>query len=74
MICISLGIFCQYDYNGCGLTSACRINWDPSTTCTPLSAAEQAARGQSYVCNGTCLPGYNSTNGYTCDGKNIFSR
>jgi len=72
MIWIFLGEFCQNDYNGCGLTSACRINWDAGTICIPLDAAEQISLGKSYTCNGTCLAGYNSTDGYTCEGKNIF--
>ncbi|CAF4415936.1 unnamed protein product, partial [Rotaria sp. Silwood2] len=65
------GDFCQDSYNGCKSGSACQINWDnTTTTCTPLSAADQLSLRRSYTCNGSCLSGYSSNNSFTCEDIN----
>ncbi|CAF3955011.1 unnamed protein product, partial [Adineta steineri] len=64
------GVFCQYPYNGCNSSSACRIYWSNETTCEPLSSADQVLQNRSYTCNGTCLNGYSSSNNYTCEDVN----
>jgi hypothetical protein len=66
---IFIGIFCEEPYDGCKLTSACRINWENGTICTPFNSTEQIIQNRSYNCSGSCESGYNSTDGYTCEGK-----
>jgi hypothetical protein len=36
-----------------------------------LNATQQLALGHAYNCNGTCAEGYNTTNGYSCDCRNL---
>lgn len=66
-----IGDLCERAYDGCISGSACTVNWDNKTTCVSLSASEQQAQNRSYYCSGACLDGYNSTDGYTCEGKNL---
>lgn len=69
---ILLGTFCEQDYNGCNLAGACQVNWKNDTQCIAFNASEQIRRNQSYICNGSCVRGYYSSNSYTCDGRRIF--
>lgn len=64
-----LGTFCQEDYDGCKLASACKINWMNNTICNALNASEQVRQGHSYYCTGSCVSGYRSVDGYTCEGN-----
>jgi hypothetical protein len=64
-----LGTLCESDYNGCTSGSACQVNWNNGTTCIPLTANQQMALNHSYLCNGTCQNGYNSSDSFTCSGK-----
>ena len=69
---ISSGDLCELTYSGCLSPSACTINWNNQTTCVPLSSHEQLQQNRSYYCNGTCLNGYSSSDGYTCEGTRLF--
>jgi len=69
IVLIFIGIFCEEPYDGCALTSACRIYWDNNTVCIPLNATEQVLQNRSYTCHGECEYGFTSTDNYTCEGK-----
>lgn len=68
---ILLGTFCERDFDGCLSAGACRDRWQNGTQCIPFNASEQVRLQKSYTCIGNCVAGYNSTDGYTCDGRRI---
>jgi hypothetical protein len=67
------GELCQDAYNACASSSPCTVNWIDGTSCVSLSPDEQVQQNRSYYCIGSCVDGYNSTDGYTCEGKCKFS-
>lgn len=64
-----LGDLCERPYNGCRSDSACRVNWQSNTTCTPKSVDKQESSNRPYTCLGTCVDGYDSTDNFTCNGR-----